>query len=167
MSERTVGMIWAQGRNGVIGGDGAMPWRIPEDLVHFRDTTMGSTVIMGRKTWESLPPRHRPLEGRRNVVITHNPAFTAEGAQTASSVEQALEMTDPDEAWFIGGGEIYREAMRFANVLAITVVDAEPTGDVVAPQVGPEFMMAYTTGFRTSSGPGALRFLHRAYDRVP
>jgi dihydrofolate reductase len=166
MSERTVGMIWAQGRNGVIGSGGGMPWRIPEDLVHFRDTTMGAAVIMGRKTWDSLPPQFRPLEGRRNVVVTRNPGWKADGAETASSPEHALAMTDPDEAWFIGGGEVYRAAMPFTNVLAVTLVDADPAGDVTAPQVGTDFMMAYTTGFQTSTGPGTLRYLHRAYARM-
>ena len=86
----TVGMVWAQARGGVIGADGGLPWHLPEDLALFRRLTTGSTVVMGRRTWESLPERFRPLPGRANVVLTSDPAWSADGAQRAGSVGDVL-----------------------------------------------------------------------------
>ena len=95
----TLSLIWAQARNGVIGADGALPWRLPEDLALFRELTTGSTVVMGRRTWESLPERFRPLPGRTNVVLTSDPGWSADGARTAASVEQAL--AEHESLWVI------------------------------------------------------------------
>ena len=85
-----LGIIYARSRNGVIGKDNVMPWHLPEDLAHFKRTTLGAPVIMGRKTWDSLPPRFRPLPGRRNIVITRDPQWQAQGAERASSLDEAL-----------------------------------------------------------------------------
>ena len=79
-----------RGAGGVIGRDGGMPWHVPEDLAHFKDVTLGAPVIMGRKTWESLPPRFRPLPGRANIVVTHRHDWAADGAERAASVDDAL-----------------------------------------------------------------------------
>ena len=87
-----LGLIWAEARGGVIGKDGAMPWHVPEDLAHFRAATMGDPVIMGRRTWESFPPRFRPLPGRRNIVVTRNDSWQDDGAERAVSLDQALEL---------------------------------------------------------------------------
>ncbi|GAA1787892.1 dihydrofolate reductase [Leucobacter iarius] len=89
---RSLGMIWAEARGGAIGRDGDMPWHLPEDLAHFKRTTLGDPVIMGRRTWESLPERFRPLPGRANIVVTRDPGFVAEGARVAASVESALDL---------------------------------------------------------------------------
>ena len=83
----TVALIWGQASNGVIGADGTMPWDLPEDLARFRELTMGSAVIMGRRTWDTIPPRFRPLPGRRNIVVTRDPAWSADGAAVAHSID--------------------------------------------------------------------------------
>src|SRR5699024_1639276 len=85
-----LGMIWAQAHGGVIGAGGAMPWHLPEDLAHFKATTAGHPVIMGRATWDSLPPRFRPLPGRRNIVVTRDPRWSAEGAQACRTPDEAV-----------------------------------------------------------------------------
>ena len=84
-----IGLIWAQAANGVIGRGGALPWHLPEDLAHFRDTTRGSTVVMGRRTWDSLPDRFRPLPGRRNVVLTRHDTWTADGAEVVHDLAES------------------------------------------------------------------------------
>ena len=85
-----VGLIWAQAEGAVIGRDGGMPWHVPEDLAHFKALTLGSPVVMGRGTWDSLDPRWRPLPGRRNIVITRRSDWSADGAERAGSVDEAL-----------------------------------------------------------------------------
>src|SRR4051794_41456904 len=102
MAQRTVAMVWAQAHGGVIGAEGGLPWHLPEDLALFRRLTMGSPVVMGRRTWESLPERFRPLPGRANVVLTSDPGWSAAGAHRAASVEEVL--AERDSFWVIGGG---------------------------------------------------------------
>ncbi len=91
-----IGLIWAESQGGVIGRAGGMPWHVPEDLAHFKDVTLGAPVIMGRKTWESLPPRFRPLPGRANIVVTHRDDWAADGAERAASVDDALALAAAD-----------------------------------------------------------------------
>jgi dihydrofolate reductase len=133
-----LGLIWAQARHRVIGQDGVMPWHLPEDLAHFKQTTLGAPVIMGRKTWDSVPPRFRPLPGRRNVVITRDVQWRAEGAERAGSLDEALALcADADRAWVTGGAEIYRLALARADVAVVTEIDADFDGDTHAPELGP------------------------------
>ena len=128
---RGIGMAWARSTNGVIGADGAIPWHVPEDLAHFRQVTGDATVVMGRRTWESLPERFRPLPGRRNVVLTRDDAWRAAGAEVAHDLATAL---DTDErVWIIGGGAVYTEGMAFADRVSETVIDVEVPGDTTAP----------------------------------
>lgn len=135
-----IGLIYARSRNGVIGKDNAMPWRLPEDMAHFKQVTMGWPVIMGRKTWDSLPPRFRPLPGRRNIVITRNAQWSAEGADRASSLQEALaSCVASPQVWVTGGAEIYRQAMAQAHVAEVTEIDADFEGDTFAPGLGPEW----------------------------
>lgn len=127
-------LIWAQARNGVIGRNGSLPWHLPEDLAHFKRTTLGCPVIMGRKTWDGLPDKFRPLPGRSNIVITRQNNWQARGAQTASSLVQALAQCDGAEtAWVIGGAQLYSLALPHAHQIVVTEIDAEPEGDVHAP----------------------------------
>lgn len=165
MTPRSVGLIWAQTREGVIGAGGTIPWHIPEDLAHFKDITLGHPVIMGRKTWDSLPEKYRPLVDRRNIVVTRNPDWSAEGAERAASLEDALKMTDPDEVWVIGGAEIYRLAIPHATEIAVTLVESDVPGDTLAPEIDPDqFLLAYTTGpTRSANGDGS--YLFRGYAR--
>jgi dihydrofolate reductase len=128
----TVTLIWAQAANGVIGSFGELPWHLPEDLAHFRERTQGSTVVMGRRTWDSLPERFRPLPGRRNVVLTRRPGWTAHGAVAAASVEEALAQA-PGDVWVIGGAEVYRSALPFADAVVRTELERDFAGDVTAP----------------------------------
>ena len=129
-------IIAAVANNRVIGRDNHLIWNIPEDMAHFKTLTAGHTVIMGRKTWESLPPRFRPLPGRRNIVVTRQTEFAAPGAELATSLESALDLAKDDETVFIiGGAEIYKQAMSFADRLEITEVDLSPQGDSWFPEI--------------------------------
>lgn len=159
-----VGLIWAQTVEGVIGRDNTIPWRIPEDTAHFKETTLGHPVVMGRRTWESLPPRFRPLPGRRNVVVTRQGGWSDDGAETAHSVEHALDLAG-DSAWVIGGSQIYTAALPFANELVVTEIDADIAGDAVAPPIGDEWAVGDDGDWRISE-PSGLRYRFRRYVRV-
>ena len=101
-----IALIYARAANGVIGRDGTMPWHLPEDLAHFRALTQGHPVVMGRKTWDSLPERFRPLPGRRNIVLTRQTQWQALGAERADSLRQALTLCEQaPEVWVIGGAQ--------------------------------------------------------------
>jgi dihydrofolate reductase len=119
-------LVVAAADNGVIGKAGAIPWRLPEDLKRFKALTLGHTVAMGRKTWESLPATNRPLPGRRNLVVTRDPRWSAAGAETAS-LEQAL--SAPADVFVIGGGEIYAAALPLAGRIELTEVHGDFAGD--------------------------------------
>jgi dihydrofolate reductase len=132
-----LGLIYARSRNGVIGRDGIMPWHLPEDLAHFKQLTMGCPVIMGRKTWESLPPKFRPLPGRLNIVVSRQPEWKAEGATRASSLDEAIALCkDAPQAWVMGGAQIYAQAAPRADTAEITEIEAEIEGDAFAPPLG-------------------------------
>ena len=132
-------IIAAVAKNRVIGKDNQLLWNIPEDMAHFKALTAGHTVIMGRKTWESLPPRFRPLPGRRNIVITRQSDFTAPGAETTNSLEAGIALAKAAATIFIIGGEqIYQQAMACAHRLELTEVDLEPEGDAWFPVIAPE-----------------------------
>jgi dihydrofolate reductase len=129
-----VALLAAVARGGVIGRENTIPWRIPEDLERFRALTIGHPVVMGRRTWDSLPERFRPLPGRRNVVVTRNPDWHAEGAERAGSLDEALRgLDDAPRVFVIGGGELYAEALPLADELLLTEIDAEVEGDVRFP----------------------------------
>lgn len=130
-----IGLVWAQTPDGVIGDAGTIPWHVPEDMAHFREVTAGATVVMGRATWESLPGRFRPLPGRRNVVLSRDPAFEASGATVVDDLDTALGSA-PD-VWVIGGGAVYAATIGRADRLEVTVVDLDVDGDTRAPAVGP------------------------------
>jgi dihydrofolate reductase len=131
-------LVAAVARGAVIGRDGGIPWRLPEDLAHFRELTMGHSVVMGRRTWESLPDRFRPLPGRANVVVTRNSDWSAEGADRAASVEDALRLLEAEpEVFVIGGGEIYAAALPYADELHLTEIKAEVEGDTTFPTWDP------------------------------
>jgi dihydrofolate reductase len=125
-----VGLVWAQSTSGVIGRGGDIPWRVPEDLARFKQLTMGHTVVMGRRTWESLPARVRPLPGRRNVVLSRQADFKADGADVLGSLEQAATVLDDEpETWVIGGAQIYLVALPLASRCEVTEVDVDLSRD--------------------------------------
>jgi dihydrofolate reductase len=146
-------LIYARAANGAIGKDGVMPWHLPEDLAHFKRTTLGCPVIMGRKTWESLPPRFRPLPGRTNVVVTRQRNWQAEGARVAHSLQDAIALCgDVSDAWIIGGADIYAQALSLASTAVVTEIEASYDGDAFAPQFGPEWQETQREHHVSSTG---------------
>ncbi|MEY1675801.1 dihydrofolate reductase [Gordonia sp. ABKF26] len=157
---RQVRLVWAQGRGGAIGRDNTIPWRVPEDLARFKELTVGHPVVMGRKTWDSLPPRFRPLPGRTNVVVTRDAGWSADGATVAGSVADALELAGGDYIGVIGGGEIYRLAMEFATELCVTEIDVEVDGaDAHAPEITDDWTVAVRGEWQTSTSGIPYRFV--------
>ncbi|MDX1610097.1 MAG: type 3 dihydrofolate reductase [Halofilum sp. (in: g-proteobacteria)] len=131
MSRHTISLIAAMDRNRVIGLDGKLPWHLPADLQWFKRCTMGKPILMGRHTWNSIG---RPLPGRRNIVLTSDQDFSAEGATVVHSLEEALEAAgDAEEVMVIGGGVLFSETIAIANRLYLTVVDGEFAGDTWFP----------------------------------
>ena len=136
-------LILARAANGVIGRDNALPWHLPEDLAHFKRTTLGHPVLMGRRTWDSLPPRFRPLPGRRNLVLTRDAAWAAEGAHRVTSIDDALAKAGADgaaELWVIGGAQVYAAALPRAHRAVITEIGRDFDGDAHAPAFGPDWV---------------------------
>ena len=127
-------VIAAVARNGVIGRGNGLAWRLPEDLKHFRRTTLGAPVIMGRRTWDSLPPAFRPLPGRRNIVVTRDPRWQAPGAEAAASLDAALALVaDAPRAFVTGGAALYALALPRADELVLTELGRDFEGDVHFP----------------------------------
>lgn len=124
-------LIAAVARNGIIGRDNKLPWRLSEDLKHFKALTMGHPMIMGRKTWESLPGK---LPGRPHIVVTRNPSYQAEGATVATSLHAAVSAAgEVDEVFVIGGAELYAQSFEFADRLQLTEIAADFEGDAYFP----------------------------------
>lgn len=129
-----VHMIYARAANGVIGKDNVLPWHLPEDMAHFKSLTQGCPVVMGRKTWDSLPPRFRPLPGRTNIVVTRQPDWQADGAVRAASLQEALQHASAGQTlWVIGGAQIYAEAQPLADRIELTEIAQDFEGDAHAP----------------------------------
>lgn len=155
-----LGLIWAQAQGRVIGKNGVMPWHLPEDLAHFKRTTMDHPVIMGRRTWESLPPRFRPLPGRRNLVVTRQADWHQNGAWSAPSLPDALQKCEKENRiWVIGGAQIYAQALPLADELVVTEIDAAFDGDAFAPALGPEWREVSRRPITAANGL-ALAFVH-------
>ena len=134
MTHTTLSLIAGVARNGTIGKNNELLFRLPEDMRHFKRSTLGCPVIMGRKTWESLPERNRPLPGRTNIVVTRNPQWRAEGAVAVASLQAALAQTgNAPKAFVIGGAELYAAALPLADELVLTEVDQDFDGDVRFP----------------------------------
>jgi len=132
----TVTLVVAMGANGVIGVDGGLPWRLPEDLAHFKASTMGHPMIMGRTTFESIG---RPLPGRTTIVVTRNPGWSADGVEVAPTLEAALERAHQldDEVFVVGGAQVYAAALEagLVDLLCVTRVAASPEGDTRFPAI--------------------------------
>ena len=160
----TVGAIWAQAGNRVIGRDGRLPWSLPEDLQLFKETTSGTTVVMGRRTWDSLPPAVRPLPGRVNVVLTGQAGWTAPGAIAVHSPAAALAAADGD-VWVIGGASVYEALLPLAERLLVTEVAGDFEGDTHAPALGAEWLPDDPDPAWLTSRTG-LRYRTRGYART-
>ena len=132
MRARGLALVVAVAANGVIGRDGGLPWHLPEDLKYFRRNTIGHAVVMGRRTWQSIG---RPLPKRRNLVVSRDPGFVADGAEVFGSLGAALQAAwaEDEEPRVIGGASLYAEALPLATRILWTEVDGEPEGDVLFP----------------------------------
>lgn len=158
-------LIYARAANGVIGRDGALPWYLPQDMTHFRQLTTGAPVVMGRKTWDSLPERFRPLPGRRNIVATRQENWREKGAQRASSLQEALSFCEPEEvAWVIGGAQIYHEALPLAHRIEVTEIARDYEGDALAPELDATWIEVAREAHTTPEGLG---FSFVRYERRP
>ena len=156
-------LIAAVAANGIIGRNNCLPWRLPEDLRRFRALTMGHALIMGRKTWESLPGA---LPGRRNIVVTRNPAYAAPGAQIAATLDAAIALVrEPAPAFCIGGGELYRAALPRATLLYLTEIDRDFAGDATFPALDDADWSVTATESRRSEGPDAFGYRFTTRER--
>jgi dihydrofolate reductase len=162
-------LIYARAANGVIGRDNTLPWHLPEDLAHFKRQTQGHPVIMGRKTWDSLPPRFRPLPGRTNIVLTRDATtagqLRAAGAHPCTDLAQALAHCQamaptPTEVWVIGGAQVYAQALPLATRVVVTEIDQAFDGDAYAPVLGPEWQATDRESHTSASGLGYAFVTH-------
>lgn len=162
----TLTLIVARARNGVIGRDNRLPWHLPEDLAFFKRTTMGSSIIMGRKTHESIG---RPLPGRRNIVVTRDATRRFEGCEAATSVREALELAardDAPEAFLIGGTELYRQGIDLADKLIVTEIAADFEGDATFPAPDPTQWQAVSRDAHRLEGEAGFDYARVIYRRT-
>lgn len=159
----TLGLIWAQSTNKIIGCGGQLPWNLPEDRAHFKAVTDGHAVIMGRRTWESLPERYRPLPGRRNIVLSRRSTLTLPGAEVAGSLADAMALAADAPAaacWVIGGAEVFEAAMPLSSVAEVTEIGADVEGDTPAPTLDGRWTLESAGDWLTSATDGLrYRFL--------
>ena len=157
-----VSLVVAHSRDRVIGRDGDLPWHLPTDMRHFKALTEGHAVIMGRRTWESIPERFRPLPGRRNIVLTRQAGYEAPGAEVLASLTAAIAACDGD-AFVIGGGQVYDEALPLSQRAYVTEIDAGVEGDAYFPALPPdEWAVTDEQGPHEENG---LPFVFRTYER--
>ena len=154
--QREIVLVYARAANGVIGREGALPWHLPADLKRFKALTMGKPMIMGRRTFESFPS---PLPGRRHIVLTRDPAWTAEAAETAHGVEAALALAGTGEIAVIGGAEINALFLPLADRIELTEIHAAYPGETVMPPLGPEWREAARVEHAAESGRPAYAFV--------
>lgn len=152
----TTALIWAQSTSGVIGRDNGIPWRLPEDQARFKELTMGQAVIMGRLTWESLPAKVRPLPGRRNMVLTRDASYVADGAEVIGELPAGL------DGWVIGGAQLYALALPLADRCEVTEIDVDVDGDAFAPTLDDSWSVRHGDWLTSSSG---LRYRFCSYHR--
>lgn len=133
--KREVALIVAAAKNGVIGRDNDLVWKLTDDMRFFKETTRGLAVITGRRNYESIPERFRPLPGRQNIVVTRNPEYSAPGATVVTGLPEAIDAAEGSPIFIIGGGQIYRQALSagLVDTAYVTHVDAEPSGDTHFP----------------------------------
>lgn len=164
-----IAMIAAVGRNGAIGAEGELPWRLPTDFAFYKRTTMGKPLIMGRKTFQSIG---KPLPGRTNIVVTRSADFAAEGVEVFGDLQEAIargreiaERDGVDEVFINGGGEIYRAAMPMADRLYVTHVDAAPNGDTFFPEIDPVVWAGTVLPEIVPGEKDSARFVVTVYER--
>ncbi|KFI59644.1 dihydrofolate reductase [Bifidobacterium gallicum] len=179
----SLNMIWAEafdrdGRPGAIGFNGGMPWHLPEDLKHFKELTVSHPIIMGRRTWEALNPKYRPLPNRDNIVVSRSKDFDATGAVVVDNIDDALDIArqeaipddglDRSEIWVIGGAQLFEQLLPLASKICITEIDMPVDADTYAPAISPLvkdglWEVAEGSGWKTPSNPdspiGRFRFV--------
>ncbi|MEG0921282.1 MAG: dihydrofolate reductase [Comamonas sp.] len=171
MTTPRIHLIFARARNGVIGKDNQLPWHLPEDMASFKQKTAGGTVVMGRKTWDSLPARFRPLPGRHNIVVTRQagwqPDPTSDQVSVAGDLTSALDAARNlgKPVWVIGGGQIYAQALPLADEVWVTEIDQDFDGDAYAPTLGADWQEASRETL-TSNAAHALSFSFVCYHRT-
>lgn len=172
MSHPKLCLIVARARNGVIGAKGDMPWRLRDDLVHFKEVTQGAPVIMGRKTWESLPKR--PLPGRANLVVSRDWTYAAPGARVYSSLASALAVgraiaarEGRDEFFVVGGGMLYEAALPLTERIYLTEVDAAPEGDAFFPEIDMDVWSVISSEAREADARNDHAFQIVVLERAP
>jgi dihydrofolate reductase len=165
-------LIASVARNGVIGSDNGLVWREPADQQWFRRQTLGCPVVMGRKTWDSLPARFRPLPGRLNIVVTRTPGWQAEGATVVHHLADALaaarsaaELSQAPRVFVIGGGQLFAEALPLADTLLLTEIDADLPGDIRFPAWDHAAFTEISREPHTSAGPLPCTFAFVTYQR--
>ena len=161
-------LIYARAANGVIGLNNQMPWHLPEDLAHFKRNTFACPVLMGRKTWESIPAKFRPLPGRSNLVLTRQKDWHAEGAQVVHSLEEGLILAlahcpDDKDLWVMGGADIYAQAAPFADEAVVTEIEQDFEGDAYAPVLGATW---HETSRESHTALSGLKFSFVTYQRT-
>ena len=158
-----ISLIVARARNGVIGRDNALPWRLPADLAHFKRVTMGHPIVMGRKTWESIG---RPLPGRRNIVVTRDPAWHADGAEAVASLPAALALCDDaSDVFVIGGAQLFAAALPVADAAIVTEIDRDLDGDTFMDALDDAQWIETARGPPGIDGPERLPFAFVHYAR--
>lgn len=167
-----IGLIWAQAHSRAIGRQSTIPWHLPEDVAHFKELTIGHPVIMGSKTWLSLPEQFRPLNGRTNLIVTRNAQFVAPGAVVVATPEEAIAHAaslKSQTAWVIGGGQLYAEVMHLADIIELTQIDLDvPDADTYAPEIPANFQLVSSSDTMVSSTGLNYRFerWQRAHDTL-
>jgi len=162
-----IAFVLAMSRNRVIGANGGLPWRMPSDLKRFKALTMGKPVIMGRKTWESLP--RKPLPGRTNIVVTRQRDYQAPGAIVVATTTEALSRAaelNPDEIAVIGGGEIFTQLMPFADRLYLSEIDLDAPGDTLFPTLDPKEWQEISREIHPPQAGDTAGFTLRVLDRL-
>ena len=162
-----INLIYARARNGVIGANNSLPWHLPQDLAHFKRQTAGAPVIMGRKTWDSLPARFKPLPGRTNIVVTRQSEWHGDGALGADNLEWALalcasQQPRPADVWVIGGAQLFTAALPLADRAVVTELDQDFDGDVLAPPLDVQWQ---ETEREEQVAPDGMRFAFVTYTR--
>lgn len=161
-----IALIAGVSRNGVIGRDNQLLWHLPEDLAYFRRTTLGAPVLMGRKTWDSLPARFRPLPGRRNLVLTRQAGWAATGAEPVASVEEAVQRTaGAPVLYVIGGEQVYRAALPLARTLLLTEIEEDFEGDARFPEWDRHAFREAWRERHQAAPPNAFTFSFARYER--
>ena len=163
-----VNLIYARARNGVIGANNSLPWHLPQDLAHFKRQTAGAPVMMGRKTWDSLPTRFKPLPGRTNIVVTRQRDWHSDGALAVDSLEWGCALCAgleprPDDLWVIGGAQLFAAAMPLATRAVVTELDRDFDGDVFAPELDGDWRETARESHVTDDGMG---FAFVTYERT-